>query len=170
MDEAAEVFGVAVLLLIRPSVTNGWCSIGFRALLAVEMLLFADDTPELSSVCLYLILTSQFFSFSPCSEKLYFPQSFFQKEEVVVARIFIKVFFCRLSFRIFQYHCFAHALPGPLVPVLLLQWEMYEALYSQVLGCPTIFSGPFWSVWLRFGRILTRGTSQSVELVCKFEV
>ena len=58
MDEAAEVFGVAVLLLIHPCVTNGWGFIGFQVLIALEILVLADDTSEVLSVCLCLISKS----------------------------------------------------------------------------------------------------------------
>ena len=61
MDEAAEVIGVAVFLLIRPRVTNVRGCIGFSLHFALEILLLPDDTPELLSLCLCLILTSPHF-------------------------------------------------------------------------------------------------------------
>ena len=106
MKEAAEVLRVAVFLLIRPPVNNFWGFFGFRVLIVLEMLLLADDTAEVISVCLCLIMTPpRYFPLIPLSEMLSFHQSFFRMGEGVAAPISIRMF--RLLSRILQYHCFA---------------------------------------------------------------
>ena len=57
------MFGVAEVL--RPCDLNG-CSLAvIRVLIVLEMLLFANEAPEVLSVCLFLIFTSpQYFSYS----------------------------------------------------------------------------------------------------------
>ena len=65
MDAAAEVFRGALLLLIRPRVTNGWGFFGSWVLIDLEMLQLADETPEVLFAFLCPILTSpQYFFFN----------------------------------------------------------------------------------------------------------
>ena len=58
MDKAAELFGVAEVLLTRPCVTSVRGLVGFWVIMASQILLFEDETPELLSACLCLILMS----------------------------------------------------------------------------------------------------------------
>ena len=59
------MFGVATFLPFRPRVTNGWDFIGLRVPITLDILLLADDTPKVLSVCLCLILISpRYFFFS----------------------------------------------------------------------------------------------------------
>ena len=56
--EEAEVFGLAVVLIFCPCVTDGCGFIGFLILIALDILLLPDETLDVLTVCRCLILSS----------------------------------------------------------------------------------------------------------------
>ena len=50
IDEAAEVFGLTVFLLVRPRVAKDRGLTGLHEVIAFEILLLADEIPEILSL------------------------------------------------------------------------------------------------------------------------
>ena len=61
IEEAADIFGVVVRL---PRVTSGRGFVVIRAVMALEMLLFAEEKLERLSLCLCLTFTSPLYFFN----------------------------------------------------------------------------------------------------------